>query len=501
MNELNGSKRVKEGWLLKRGEHIKNWRNRYFILFDDGRLVGFKNMPETDSDLANPLNNFVVRGCQTLLSDKPRPNTFHLRGLQMTTVIQRTFNAKSSEEGKAWVAAIEQVAKKLDDEDRSSVLIDDREDGLFDDVDMMPISDSGDVSDSPRKTRVSLEDFEFLKVLGKGTFGKVILCRYKRTRKLHAIKILKKKLIIDKDEVAHTMTEGRVLREFKHPFLTELSFAFRTSDRLCFVMEYVNGGELFFHLSKERIFTEQRTRFYACEILSALGFMHEKGVIYRDLKLENLLLDKDGHIKIADFGLCKEQIFYQARTKTFCGTPEYLAPEVLDDQDYGRAVDWWGLGVVMYEMMCGRLPFYNTNHEVLFEMILMEDVKFPKTLTHQARHLLSRLLVKNPNARLGGGQEDYKEIQAHVFFEGVDWDEVYQKKLNPPFKPSVDSETDTRYFDKEFTGESVELTPPPTRDVDMIAEEEPYFQRFSFHGSKSSLTSSNNRSMVSPSDE
>ncbi|KAK1328110.1 hypothetical protein QTO34_012533 [Cnephaeus nilssonii] len=176
--------------------------------------------------------------------------------------------------------------------------------------------------------------------------------------------------------------------------------------------------------------------------------------------LENLMLDKDGHIKITDFGLCKEGITDTATMKTFCGTPEYLAPEVLEDNDYGRAVDWWGLGVVMYEMMCGRLPFYNQDHEKLFELILMEDIKFPRTLSSDAKSLLSGLLIKDPNKRLGGGPDDSKEIMRHSFFSGVNWQDVYDKKLVPPFKPQVTSETDTRYFDEEFTAQTITITPP-----------------------------------------
>lgn len=219
-------------------------------------------------------------------------------------------------------------------------------------------------------------------------------------------------------------------------------------------MEYVNGGELFFHLSRERIFPEDRTRFYGAEIISALGYLHSQNIIYRDLKLENLLLDKDGHIKIADFGLCKEEISYGRTTKTFCGTPEYLAPEVLEDNDYGRAVDWWGTGVVMYEMICGRLPFYNRDHDVLFTLILLEEVKFPRSISPEARSLLSGLLIKQPDKRLGGGPDDYRDIQAHPFFACINWSDLLLKKIEPPFKPMVSSETDTRYFDTEFTGES-----------------------------------------------
>lgn len=152
------------------------------------------------------------------------------------------------------------------------------------------------------------------------------------------------------------------------------------------------------------------------------------------IKLENLLLDKDGHIKIADFGLCKEHINWGSTTKTFCGTPEYLAPEVLEDTDYGRAVDWWGLGVVMYEMMCGRLPFYDRDHDILFEMIMVEEVRFPRSLSAAAQDLLQRLLDKDPRLRLGGGPNDAKEIMYHAFFTGVNWTEVFEKKVSKTFK-------------------------------------------------------------------
>jgi len=305
-----------------------------------------------------------------------------------------------------------------------------------------------------------MEDFEMLKVLGKGTFGKVVMCRDKETGEIMAMKILKKDVIVAKDEIAHTLTENRVLQLTKHPFLTSLNYSFQTHDRLCFVMEYVNGGELFFHLSRERVFSEERTRFYGAEITLAIHYLHEMGIVYRDLKLENLLLDSQGHIKVTDFGLCKEEITYGATTRTFCGTPEYLAPEVLEDNDYGRAVDWWGVGVVMYEMMCGRLPFYSRDHEVLFELILVEEIKFPARLSDVAKSLLSGLLTKDPDKRLGGGQGDAEEVKKHVFFEPINWDDLYNRQVEPPFKPEIKDATDVSYFDTDFTSENPDLTPP-----------------------------------------
>ncbi|XP_053460335.1 RAC-gamma serine/threonine-protein kinase isoform X1 [Nycticebus coucang] len=443
---------VKEGWVQKRGEYIKNWRPRYFLLKTDGSFIGYKEKPQ-DVDLPYPLNNFSVAKCQLMKTERPKPNTFIIRCLQWTTVIERTFHVDTPEEREEWTEAIQAVADRLQrqEEERMNCSPTSQIDNVGE--------EEMDASTTQHK-RKTMNDFDYLKLLGKGTFGKVILVREKASGKYYAMKILKKEVIIAKDEVAHTLTESRVLKNTRHPFLTSLKYSFQTKDRLCFVMEYVNGGELFFHLSRERVFSEDRTRFYGAEIVSALDYLHSGKIVYRDLKLENLMLDKDGHIKITDFGLCKEGITDAATMKTFCGTPEYLAPEVLEDNDYGRAVDWWGLGVVMYEMMCGRLPFYNQDHEKLFELILMEDIKFPRTLSSDAKSLLSGLLIKDPNKRLGGGPDDAKEIMRHSFFSGVNWQDVYDKKLVPPFKPQVTSETDTRYFDEEFTAQTITITPP-----------------------------------------
>ncbi|XP_064174304.1 RAC-gamma serine/threonine-protein kinase-like isoform X1 [Anguilla rostrata] len=470
---------VKEGWVQKRGEYIKNWRPRYFLLKTDGSFIGYKEKPQ-DADLPYPLNNFSVAKCQLMKTERPKPNTFIIRCLQWTTVIERTFHVDSPEERDEWADAIQTVADKLQRQEEERIQCSPT--SQIDNI----CEEEMDTSTSHHK-RKTMNDFDYLKLLGKGTFGKVILVREKASGKYYAMKILKKEVIIAKDEVAHTLTESRVLKNTRHPFLTSLKYSFQTKDRLCFVMEYVNGGELFFHLSRERVFSEDRTRFYGAEIVSALDYLHSAKIVYRDLKLENLMLDKDGHIKITDFGLCKEGITDAATMKTFCGTPEYLAPEVLEDNDYGRAVDWWGLGVVMYEMMCGRLPFYNQDHEKLFELILMEDIKFPRTLSADAKSLLSGLLIKDPNKRLGGGPDDAKEIMRHSFFTGIDWQDIYDKKLIPPFKPQVSSETDTRYFDEEFTAQTITITPPEKFDEDgmdcMDNERRPHFPQFSYSAS------------------
>uniref|UniRef100_A0A8C8FHK2 non-specific serine/threonine protein kinase n=1 Tax=Oncorhynchus tshawytscha TaxID=74940 RepID=A0A8C8FHK2_ONCTS len=406
-------------------------------------------------------------------TERPKPNTFIIRCLQWTTVIERTFHVDTPDERDEWAEAIQMVADSLAKQEEEGILC-----SPTSQIENEVNEEEMDTSTSQHK-RKTMNDFDYLKLLGKGTFGKVILVKEKASGTYYAMKILKKEVIIAKDEVAHTLTESRVLKNTRHPFLTLL-------ESYSCVNTYFSS-QLFFHLSRERVFSEDRTRFYGAEIVSALDYLHSAKIVYRDLKLENLMLDKDGHVKITDFGLCKEGITDTATMKTFCGTPEYLAPEVLEDNDYGRAVDWWGLGVVMYEMMCGRLPFYNQDHEKLFELILMEEIKFPRTLSSDSKSLLSGLLIKDPNKRLGGGPDDAKEIMRHSFFVAIDWQDVYDKKLVPPFMPQVSSETDTRYFDEEFTAQTITITPPEKYDEDGMgegdSERRPHFPQFSYSAS------------------
>ncbi|MED6260586.1 Serine/threonine-protein kinase Sgk1 [Ataeniobius toweri] len=298
-------------------------------------------------------------------------------------------------------------------------------------------------------------DFHFLKVIGKGSFGKVLLARHRSDDQFYAVKVLQKKAILKKKEEKHIMSERNVLlKNVKHPFLVGLHYSFQTADKLYFVLDYINGGELFYHLQRERCFLEPRARFYAAEIGSALGYLHSLNIVYRDLKPENILLDSQGHIILTDFGLCKENIEPNGTTSTFCGTPEYLAPEVLHKQPYDRTVDWWCLGAVLYEMLYGLPPFYSRNTAEMYDNILNKPLQLKPNISNAARHLLEGLLQKDRTKRLGC-TEDFIEIKNHIFFSPINWDELNAKKITPPFNPNVTGPNDLRHFDPEFTDEPV----------------------------------------------
>ncbi|XP_051732153.1 protein kinase C, eta, b isoform X1 [Ctenopharyngodon idella] len=310
--------------------------------------------------------------------------------------------------------------------------------------------------------KVGLEDFSFLQVLGKGSFGKVMLARLKSDHRVFAVKMLKKDVILQDDDVEATMIEKRVLTlAHQHPFLTQLYYCFQTAERLFFVMEFVNGGDLMFHIQKCRRFDEPRAQFYSAEIISALMFLHSKGIIYRDLKLDNILLDRHGHCKLADFGMCKEEIFNGKLTSTFCGTPDYIAPEIILEEPYGVSVDWWALGVLLYEMLSGHAPFEAETEDELFECILRDEIIYSSWLSNEAEDILRGLLTRDPACRLGcmdrdGGEE---AITAHPFFTGLDWEKLNRREITPPFTPRIDSIEDVANFDPDFTQEEPCLTP------------------------------------------
>uniref|UniRef100_H2Y6X4 non-specific serine/threonine protein kinase n=1 Tax=Ciona savignyi TaxID=51511 RepID=H2Y6X4_CIOSA len=269
------------------------------------------------------------------------------------------------------------------------------------------------VPSTPRQ--IVMEDFKTIAVLGRGHFGKVLLTQHKQTGRMYAIKALKKGDIIARDEIDSLMVERRIFEcatKVKHPFLVNLYACFQTPQHVCFVTEYASGGDLMLHIHTD-VFNEPRTVFYTSCVVLGLQYLHENKIVYRDLKLDNLLLDKDGYLKIADFGLCKEGMGYRDRTGTFCGTPEFLAPEVLTDTSYTRAVDWWGLGVLIFEMLVGESPFPGDDEEEVFDSIVNDEVRYPRFLSTDAISIMRRLLRRNPERRLGAGEKDAEDVKRH----------------------------------------------------------------------------------------
>jgi serine/threonine protein kinase len=315
-------------------------------------------------------------------------------------------------------------------------------------------------------------DFEFLKLIGRGTFGKVFQVRKRDTKRIYAMKVLSKKEIVAKKEVAHTIGERKILqRSLESPFLVGLKFSFQTEGDLYLVTDFKSGGELFWHLQKETRFSEERARFYIAELILALEHLHKYDIVYRDLKPENILLDATGHVALCDFGLSKADLRSDELTTTFCGTTEYLAPEVLlDEHGYSKLVDFWSLGVLLFEMCCGWSPFYAEDTQQMYKNICFGKIRFPKgAINEDGKQFVKGLLNRNPKHRLGA-QTDTAELKAHPFFQTIDWEALSLKQVTPPFKPVVESDESTANFDPEFTSADVREVGFDAMDLD---EEDP----------------------------
>ncbi|XP_025029213.1 ribosomal protein S6 kinase alpha-3 isoform X1 [Python bivittatus] len=323
--------------------------------------------------------------------------------------------------------------------------------------------------------------FELLKVLGQGSFGKVFLVKKisgSDAKQLYAMKVLKKATLKVRDRV-RTKMERDILVEVNHPFIVKLHYAFQTEGKLYLILDFLRGGDLFTRLSKEVskvMFTEDDVKFYLAELALALDHLHSLGIIYRDLKPENILLDEEGHIKLTDFGLSKESIDHEKKAYSFCGTVEYMAPEVVNRRGHTQSADWWSFGVLMFEMLTGTLPFQGKDRKETMTMILKAKLGMPQFLSPEAQSLLRMLFKRNPANRLGAGPDGVEEIKRHTFFATIDWNKLYRREINPPFKPATGRPEDTFYFDPEFTAKTPKDSPgiPPSANAHQL------FRGFSF---------------------
>ena len=308
-----------------------------------------------------------------------------------------------------------------------------------------------------------------------------MLVKFKETGEVFAMKSLHKSAIIQKRQIEHTMAERAILEQIQHPFLVELKYAFQTESKLYLVLEFVNGGELFFHLRKNGRFKEDTVRLYVAQLALVLDYLNDHEIVYRDLKPENILLDKQGYIKVTDFGLSKSLPKNgqgdSERATTFAGTPEYMAPEILKGEGYTFPVDWWSLGTLMYEMLYGLPPFYNQNLNMMYHNILCQDLNFNKNrnikISREAQDLIRGLLIRDPATRFTG-----KTVKAHPFFKAIDWDKLLDRGYKMPFRPKVKNNTDVSQFDSQFTSEPAQdsyVDPSLLSKADQQA-----FQNFTF---------------------
>uniref|UniRef100_A0A672HYC2 Protein kinase C n=1 Tax=Salarias fasciatus TaxID=181472 RepID=A0A672HYC2_SALFA len=304
----------------------------------------------------------------------------------------------------------------------------------------------------PPRVHLTLDHLVWIKVLGKGSFGKVLLAELKGKGQYFAVKALKKDVVLMDDDVECTMVEKRVLAlAWENPFLTHLYATLQSKEHLFFVMEYLNGGDLMFHIQDKGRFNTARGN--ACFLPS--GRFHCVPVsLHRDLKLDNVMLDKDGHIKIADFGMCRENVFGESKATTFCGTPDYIAPEILLGLKYTFSVDWWSFGVLVYEMLIGQSPFQGDDEEELFEAIRTEFPHYPRWISKEAKSLLEQLFERDPCRRLGV----IGKIREHPFFKSINWTALERREVEPPFRPKVKSASDYSNFDREFLSEKPRLS-------------------------------------------
>lgn len=329
----------------------------------------------------------------------------------------------------------------------------------------MPPNQSGEVAGEPSSLanlKVGPADFLLLRVVGQGAFGKVFQVQKKDTGQVYAMKVMRKERIIAKDHGEYVRAERNVLTAVFHPYIVTLRCSFQTSSKLYLVLDFINGGHLFFQLYRQGIFDEQLARLYTAEIVLAIAHLHSLGFVHRDLKPENVLMDSDGHIKITDFGLAKGNMADGERTNSFIGTMEYMAPEVIQGKGHGKDVDWWSVGILLFEMLTGMPPFNAKSRTQLQKQITGGKLKYPTFLSRNAQTLLKGLLTRDVNKRLGNGPDGSQAVMNHAFFSCINWDKLRKREIPSPFKPSTTGVNSVENFDKMWTEQSPTDSPAGT---------------------------------------
>jgi len=436
----------KAGYLTKEGGNFKTWKKRWMVLKNN---VIYYSKKQNSGELGIIRLNGITPD-QVAISTRTRKNMFMF---EIKTPNRTYYLCCDTESDRlSWIDSIKQS--------------------------MGGASKGSGNGGANGGKKITVADFDLLHVIGKGSFGKVLQVRKKDNGKIYAMKVLNKKNILENNELEHTRTEKEILQKLIHPFLVNLNYSFQTPDKLFFIMDYINGGELFYHLQKEHKFTPERVKFYCAEIILGLEYLHNSGVIYRDLKPENILLTDDGHICMTDFGISKQGLLAEdARTATFCGTPEYLAPEVLEGKGYTKAVDWWSFGTLMYEMLTGLPPFYSQDVQQMYFKIMHAKLEIPEQLDEAAKSMIIGLLERDPNKRFA----DAAIIKSHPYFHGTEWDKILRKEVKAPFVPPVKGKLDVSMVDPAFTSEKPTISDGSDPEESKISSEhQKKFEGFTF---------------------
>jgi len=294
--------------------------------------------------------------------------------------------------------------------------------------------------------KLTFDDFTVLKTVGQGAYGKVFQVRCKRNNQIYAMKVLNKRFLLNEKAVQNTKAERDVMIKAKHPFIIDMYCAIQTPERVGFIMKFINGGQLFFHLRNEVVFSEDKARFYTAELVLALEYLHLHDIVHRDLKPENILLSYSGHVVLTDFGFAKIDVNDQNKATTACGTHEYMSPEMIQEIEYGRETDWWSVGVLLFDMLNGSPPFQHSNLQKLHQLILTKSLKYPNYWHQNTINILKRLMERNSSKRI-----KIKEIKAHKFFSHLGWEKLEKQSIQPPFVPNFTGNENLSQIDEMYT--------------------------------------------------